>query len=112
MNNRDYENSKLKHKLLEKKRLGCKSEIWALRPDQVKYVEEVLGFETIPYIFRISTKTMDSEFRNKSAIFKEIHQSKRNGNSRLFKKLNSREQKLLQEHGIFYTPVKYKIIIK
>lgn len=55
MKSHDLENSKIKKQLLTKKNRGENFVIWSLTPQQVEFIQG-LGFETIPYIFRISTK--------------------------------------------------------
>jgi len=75
------------------------------------FIVGTLGYNSIPYIYRISTRVIPREART-SALLKEIHFSKKQGKNRLFKKLNSHDKKLLEEHGISFVPLKYKIMLQ
>lgn len=111
MKSHDLENSKIKKQLLTKKNRGENFVIWSLTPQQVEFIQG-LGFETIPYIFRISTKKiLFKDVRNKSAILKEVHYASRDRKSRIFRKLNHSDRRLLKEYGVYYTPFKYKVIL-
>ena len=111
MKSHDLENSKIKKQLLTKKNRGENFVIWSLTPQQVEFIQG-LGFETIPYIFRISTKIiLFKDVRNKSAILKEVHYASRDRKSRIFRKLNHSDRRLLKEYGVYYTPFKYKVIL-
>lgn len=111
MKSHDLENSKIKKQLLAKRSKGESFVIWNLTPQQVEFVQN-LGFEIIPYIFRISTKKiLFKDVRNKSAILKEIHYASRDKKSRIFRKLNHSDRRLLKEYGVYYTPFKYKVIL-
>ena len=111
MKNNDLKYSKIKHQLLEKKERGENFVIWSLNSEQKEYVQK-LGFKTVPYIFRISTKKIIfKDVRNKSAILKEIHYASRENKSRIFRKLNHSDRRLLNEYGVYYTPYKYKVML-
>lgn len=112
MRESDCEYSRMKHKLFEKKLRGENFVIWSLNSKQVQYIQNNLGFEAVPYIFRISTKRIFfQDIKNKSGILKEIHFASRDKKSRIFRKLNHSDKRLLQEYGVYYTPVKYKILL-
>lgn len=105
-----YENSKLKYQLLDKKRRGVKEVIWKLAPGQVKFVEEKLGFEVVPYLYEIKTKTFYN-VKELDRLLKDIHYSWKRGKKVIVIKLNFKQKKILDEYGVKYVPYKYKIKI-
>ena len=73
-----YENSKLKHQLLERKRRGYKELIWKLNPEQRRFIEQTLGFNVEPYLFNVKTRTF-SRIRELDPLLKEIHYKNKRG---------------------------------
>lgn len=103
-----YENSKLKHQLLERKRRGYKELIWKLNPKQRKFIEQTLGFNVEPYLFNVKTRTF-SRIRELDPLLKEIHFKNKRGIKNCVFRLNIKQRELLDEYGIKFTPYKYRI---
>lgn len=106
-------NSQLKHFLNKKKSLGKPYIIYPLNSRQRIFIENDLGYNTVPFIYRIYTKQLNyQDIRYKGGILMAIHRAKRNNKSQIHRPLSHSEKKLLKDHNIFYEPFKYKIILK
>lgn len=103
-----YENSKLKHQLLEKKRNGVKEVIWKLNSQQKGFIEETLNFIVEPYLYKIRTRSFYN-ISDKDSLLKDIHYKNKRGVQECVFKLSSKERKLLDDFEVKYTPYKYKI---
>lgn len=113
MNKQELDNTQLKQFLAKKKARGVPSIIYKLNAEQLDFVENVLGYETIPFIFTIYTKNLIyKDIRNKGAILKQVYHAKKNNKSQIHHTLNHSEKKLLREHHIFYVPFKRIIKLK
>ena len=105
-------NSQLKQFLYKKKSLGKPSIIYPLNSRQLNFIENDLGYSTVPYIYRIYTKQLTyKDIRNKGGILMDIYRAKRNDKSQIHCSLSHSEKKLLKAHHIYYEPYKYKIIL-
>lgn len=106
-----YEHSKLKYQLLDRQSKGVKEVIWKLNPEQVEFIQQKFRFQVIPHLYEVRTKTFYN-VKNAENILKEIHYSCKRGKKSIIMRLNSKEQKLLDEFEIRYRPYKYRVIIK
>lgn len=109
LKNKQYENSKLKKQLEEKKRKGIKTLEWKLTKQQRSYVEQI-GYYTEPILYYVKTK----HFCNVSklaSILKNIHYKNKNGKTIIVLKLRESDQKLLDEYEVIYYPCKYRIYL-
>lgn len=105
-------NLQLEHFLYKKKTLGKSSIIYPLNSRQRTFIENNLGYKTVPYIYRIYTKQLNyKDIRNKGGILMDVYRAKRNDKSQIHCPLSHSEKKLLKDHNIFYEPFKYKIIL-
>lgn len=103
-----YENSRLKHQLLDKKRNGVREVIWKLNPYQIEFIENTLGFSAEPYLYTVKTRPFYN-IRELDSLLKEIHYKNKRGIRECVFKLNPKQRKLLDEFGVKYAPCKYKI---
>ena len=110
MTKKEYALKRLKDQLREKKNRGCKSLIWKLNKDQKEFVQN-LGFKVDPYLYEITTKTFYNIRSLKSTLLKDIHFLNKRGKQFEVRKLNKNEKQLLEENGIRYRVVKYKIYL-
>ena len=106
MKKKAYDNSKLKHQLLSKKRNGVKEVIWKLNSEQRKFVEETLNFSVEPYLYSVKTRAF-YDVGNLDALLKEIHYKNKKGCRESVFKLNAKQKELLEKFGVRYTPYKY-----
>lgn len=106
-----YENSNLKHQLLEKKRNGIRELIWKLNPEQVEFIRRKFGFSVEPYLFEVNTRPFHN-IRNLEIILRDIHLKNKKGKKRAVFKLDKTEMKILDEFGVRYRPFKYKIKLR
>lgn len=103
--------SRIKHQLFQLRNTGKKNPVWKLNTEQVAYVEK-LGFQVIPRVYKISTKSFVN-IKNKNGLLKEIHYSKvRYHKNVIFKELNPRQIKMLQENEVKYAAYKYEIVLR
>lgn len=105
-----YENSRLKHQLLDKKRNGVKEVIWKLNPYQIGFIQETLGFEVVPHLYSVKTRAFHN-ISNLDALLKEIHYKNKRGIRECVFKLNSKQRQLLDEFGVKYAPYKYRVVL-
>ena len=108
MKNRDYRMLKIKNQLRRLKQNGVEYVLWSLNDEQTKYVEN-LGYEVIPCIFKIRAKRLIfKDTWNKSSLLRQVNFSKK---ASFIRKLSKKEQRLLDENDVYYTPVKKKIVL-
>lgn len=105
-----YEHSRLKYQLLDKQRRGVREVIWKLEPAQVEFIEQKFGFEVIPYLYEIKTRSFYN-VKNVDNLLKDIHYLHKKGKKIMVFKLNSKQRKLLDQFEVKYRPYKYRIII-
>lgn len=111
MKNKEYRLEKLRKQLSIDEGLGKKYKEWELTPEQVKYVQDVLGYETEVILYRIKTK----QFHHISLIpklIKEIHFACKRGKWMMKKPLTNSEIEILDNYDIRYSPVKFRIQLK
>ena len=110
MNKNAYEQSKLKYELLDRQRRGVREVIWKLEPIQVKFIEENFGFQVIPYLYEIETRTFYN-VKTLDNLLRNIHYTHKRGKKVMFSKLKQKQIKLLDDFKVKYRPYKYKIIM-
>ena len=110
MNKKAYEHSSLKYELLDRQRRGVKEVIWKLEPAQVEFIEENFGFQVIPYLYKIETRTFYN-VKSVDNLLKNIHYAYKRGKKVMFSKLKPKQRKLLDDFEVKYRPYKYKIIM-
>ena len=111
MKAKQYQLSCLKKKLKEKKKNRIKVLEWKLSKEQKEYIENVLHLRVEPYLYGIRTRTFKNISKLNYNILKDIHYSKKRGKNFEVRKLSTKEKEVLDEYGIYYNPVKYKIYL-
>ena len=106
-----YENSKLKYQLLDRQRRGVKEVIWKLEPAQVKFIEQKFGFEVVPYLYQVKTRTFYNVKALDNGLLKDIHYAFKGGKKIMVLRLNFKQKQVLDNFEVKYFPYKYKIII-
>lgn len=110
MKNKTYKQSKLKKQLREKKNNGIKVLIWKLTPEKKEFIES-LGYYAEPYIYQINTRTFSNIRLIKSRLLKDLHYMNKRGKRFECRILKKAEKEILDELGIKYRPIKYKIYL-
>lgn len=110
MKNRDYRLCETKHKLRQLKERRVKSVIWKLSRQQREYIEG-LGYEVIPYLYEIHTKTFKNLSSVKEHKLREVHYSNKAGKKTIVMQLSKNEMRTFEEYGIRFRPIKFKILI-
>ena len=110
MKNKDNRLDALKYRLKEKKAAGEAEVIWHLRDEQKEYLEKI-GYQVIPWLYIIKTKTIPNVKKSGSKLLKDVHFAKQRGCTELYKKLSNNDRELLTEFGVHYSEFKYKIIL-
>lgn len=100
----------LKYHLRSKKAEGKKEIIQKLSGEQLIYIEK-LGYQTIPWLYEITTKRFINVKNADSALLKDIHYANKNGKRKIYRTLKRQEIKVLDDRGIYYRPYKFKIIL-
>lgn len=111
MKTKQYQLSYLKKELKEKKERRVKVLEWKLTKEQKEYIENVLHLRVEPYLYGIRTKTFKNISKLNCSILKDIHYSKKRGKNFEVRKLSAKEKEILDEYGICYNPIKYKIYL-
>ena len=100
--------STLKNQLFEMRRAKKKNPIWKLTDSQVEYVEK-LGFTTTGYLYCIKTRTFPN-VKQLNCLLKDIHYAKlKQGKRVIYRTLNQKQMRLLDEHDVYYDVYKYEI---
>ena len=111
MKAKQYQLNCLKKQLKEKKKNRIKVLEWKLSKEQKEYIENVLHLRVEPYLYGIRTRTFKNISKLNYNILKDIHYSKKRGKNFEVRKLSIKEKEVLDEYGIYYNPVKYKIYL-
>ena len=108
MKNKQYEASKIKKMLLQKKRDGVKEVIWRVDSQARKDEIRRLGFPMIPWLYEIKTRPF-KQIAGKPTIIKDIHYAYKRGKMHLVRRLTEEDVKFLREYGVTVRELKYKI---
>lgn len=111
MKRKQYEASKTKKVLLDKRRRGEKEVIWKLSEIQLKEVEK-LGMRVEPFLYEIRTRRFNNVRILQSSLLKDIHYASRDGKWQIVRHLKKCDIKILEEYGINFYPIKYKIYLR
>lgn len=110
MTNKQHRLSGLKYQLSQSKGDGKNEVIKKLSTEQLEYVEN-LGYDTIPWLYEIYTKTFYRIKDVDSSLIKDIHYACKKGRKKLYRKLKLQEIKELEKYNVSYRGYKYKIIL-
>ena len=109
MKEKAYEASKTKKQLLEKKRRGEKFVIWRISSKSQLQEIERLGFKKEPWLYEIKTRPFYNVKAIQSTLIKDIHYANKQGKRFITCKLKTCEKKVLDDFGVAYRPIKYRI---
>lgn len=111
MKNKCYLQSKLKKELDIKRNKGVKVLVWKLSKERKEEIEN-MGYRVEPYLYSIRTRMFGNIRNIKSTLLKDLHYMKKRGKDYEVRFLKKDDKKILDEMGIKYYPVKYKIYLK
>lgn len=109
MKGKAYEASRTKKQLLDKKRRGEKFVIWRISSKSQLQEIERLGLKKEPWLYEIKTKPFYNVKAIKSTLIKDIHFANKQGKRFITCRLKASEKKLLDDFGVAYRPIKYRI---
>lgn len=112
MKNDQYDNSRTKYVLLQKKRKGVKRVFWRIDgKGKIEYIEEVLGFPVIPFLYEVETRIF-KDVQNLPSVLKKLHYAKtEDGKKKKTMKLTKKEIEILEKYNIHRKAIKYEIIL-
>lgn len=105
MKNRDYKMSKLKHQVKNNRN---PNKLWCLNEEEKDYLVSQ-GYTLTPVLFRIRTRRLNNYSGTTIHLLKTLHHAKREGKDYIVMKLTFSDKKILNEYGISYLPLKYRI---
>ena len=110
MKNKAYRHSKLKKQLIQKREQGHKVLEWRLSKGKRIEIEE-LGYRVEPYLYSIKTRTFYNVSKLNNTLLKDLHYMKKRGKDYEVRPLKRGNKEVLDEYGIKYKPVTYKIYL-
>ncbi len=110
MNNRNYEDAKLKKELIAEKRKGKKRVQRRINRNVNQTISLIEGWggRATPILYEITTKT----FKNANSLpgeIKDIHFACKAGKKRICRRLKENEKSLLKKFNVYFRPVKFDI---
>lgn len=108
MRDKDYRLSQTKYKLRNLKERRVKCVIWRLTRQQKEYIQG-LGYEVIPYLYEVQTKSFKNISCIKNSKLKELHYSFKKGKKAIVMKLNKQDINTFGEYSVKFRPIKFKI---
>lgn len=79
---------------------------------QKEYVEDSLKYKIIPWIYEINTTSFQNSQTKGGSILFQIYMERKKGKKRIYRKLKRHEKIILDESGIRYQVLKYKIVLQ
>lgn len=111
MKDRYERKNEMRRQFERMRKQGKKFVVWKLNLTQKQDAEEI-GCKVEPYIVRIKTRTFYNIKNIKSRLLKDIHFAKMKKNQQyLTRTVKQRELEMLDEYGIKYEVLKYKIFL-
>lgn len=111
MNDKSYKMSKLKHQLLERKRLNKKNPCWKLNQEQREYITEVLHLEIRPVLYEIRTQSCNL-VQGSNHILKDIDYKYRRGIKKKVCRLTKKDKDILDREKVKYKVLKEEILLR
>lgn len=108
MKNKTFKQANLRRQLQQYKNMGKKELVWELSYEQIKIIKR-LGYKIEPYLYEITTRPFFDIRNIKSSLIRDIHYKNKQGKHTFVCKLNSNEKQILEDFGVKYRAVKYKI---
>lgn len=110
MKNKQHWESKTKYKLEQLKQTGIKYVLWTLSENRLEYVKRFYPVE--PGLYRIQTKIFSKAICDMYPILKCISAEKKyRKKSYIYRELNKKEKKILDEFRVRHYVVKQKIVL-
>ena len=110
MKNKQHWESKTKYKLKHLKQTGIKYVLWTLSVNQLEYVKHLYPVE--PGLYRIQTKIFSKAICDMYPILKCLKAEKQyRKKSYIYRALNKKEKKILDEFHVKYYVAKHKIVL-
>ena len=100
----------MKKKLKERRNHGAKILIWNLNASTKAIVED-LGYEVEPYLYKVSTRRFANVKGIKNTFLRDLHYSSQKGKKFVVSSLKRADRKVLDDYGIRYEPIKFKIYL-
>ena len=111
MKNKDYRKSKLKHQLIQKKLNGQKVLYWRISSyQQLQDIQEIGGIVE-PYLYEIKTRKFYNVNKLPCTLLKDLHYLNKRGTIYEVRRLRENEKRTLDEFGIRYRPIKFKVFL-
>ena len=109
LKNREYRKRSQLYKLRELKRRGVKFVDWRLSAEQLE--NYLKYFEVKPYLYAVRTKQFSSIRFERERIVKDLHYAYKKGKRELVRNLSQEQIGLLEQIGVKYRVVKWRIIL-
>ena len=109
MKNKQHELSKSKKTLDFMKQNGKKMVVWSLRPDQVIFLSRF--YCVSPVLYTMKTKTFSNIRGIHNKLLKDLHYGNKRGKQFITRPLTDDDMDLLERNGVYFRPVKYKIVL-
>lgn len=108
MKNKTFKQANLRRQLQQYKNMGKKELVWKLSYEQIQIIKE-LGYKIEPYLYEITTRPFFGLRNIKSPLIRDIHYKNKQGKRTFIRKLNNNEKQILEDFGVKYRTIKYKI---
>lgn len=110
MKRKEFELSRSKKVLLAKKRKGEKEVIWRIEnKEQLEYLKRFFAVE--PWLFEIRTRKFFNIRAITSNLLKDVHYANKKGKKTIVRKLKKSDFVNLDNYGVKYRTIKYRIIL-
>ena len=110
MQHKNFELSRTKKILLDKKRRGEKYVTWKLSKQQEEVVDR-LRLKRVPWLYEIKTKKFSNVCSLQYTILRDIHYAWKRGKKTIVTQLNRRDIEVLSEYDVQFHVLKYKIYL-
>lgn len=99
---------KLKKQLYALRQKGMKDVVKDLSEEEAAYVRVELKYPITPCLYEIQTQRIDGA---SSSICQQVSRAHKRGESTIYKDLGRKDKTALEEAGVQFRPVKYRIIL-
>ena len=110
MKQKCYRENVMKKKLTERRNHGTKVLIWTLNASTKAIIED-LGYSVEPYLYKVPTRKFANIKGIKNTLIKDLHYSYQSGKKFVVSSLKHGDRKILDDYGIRYEPIKFKIYL-
>ena len=106
-----YRQNIMKKKLNERRNHGTKVLVWTLNASTKAIIED-LGYDVQPYLYKVTTRRFANIKGIKNPFLKDLHYSCQRGKKFVVSSLKHADRKVLDDYGIRYEPIKFKIYLQ